>query len=124
MAGVFIDIEVSPEMSADAALAAIHCDWALGKPLRRGVVARPGVRYRWEDADLRHALQRLRERRFADAARALRPHRDVAHAYFGLTDPLPLAARAIALARARSAARRVAQVESPAPAREPEPTHR
>jgi predicted ATP-grasp superfamily ATP-dependent carboligase len=106
--GSFHAIDLNPRLygslalatRAGAPLAAVLCDWLLGKPVRR-VVARAGVRYRWEDADLRYVLRRLRERRFSDAVAALKPRRDVAHAHFRLNDPAPLFARALALGLAR-----------------------
>jgi predicted ATP-grasp superfamily ATP-dependent carboligase len=106
--GAFHAIDLNPRLygslahatRAGAPLAVVFCDWALGKQVRRAE-ARPGVRYRWEDADARHAIASLRERRFGDALAALRPHRDVAHAHFRLDDPGPLAARALLLARGR-----------------------
>jgi predicted ATP-grasp superfamily ATP-dependent carboligase len=79
---------------AGAPLAAIWCDWLL-KGETADVSARPGVRYRWEDADLRNALRCLREGRPRQAAAILTPSRGVAHAYFRWYDPLPLAVRAL-----------------------------
>jgi len=102
--GEFYAIDLNPRLygslalasRAGAPLAAIFCDWLLG---RAGppVTARPGVRYRWEDADLRHAVARFRTRRYRDAAAALRPRRDVAHAYFRINDPGPMLARLLLL---------------------------
>jgi predicted ATP-grasp superfamily ATP-dependent carboligase len=77
---------------AGAPLAAIWVDWLTGRDPQTAV-ARPGVRYRWEDADLRNVTWRLRRGRVRDAARVLRPHRGVVHPYFRLADPGPLAAR-------------------------------
>jgi predicted ATP-grasp superfamily ATP-dependent carboligase len=106
--GAFHAIDLNPRLygslahatRAGAPLAVVFCDWVLGRGARR-VTARPGVRYRWEDADARHAIASLRARRFGDALEVLRPHRDVAHAHFRLDDPGPLAARALLLARGR-----------------------
>jgi predicted ATP-grasp superfamily ATP-dependent carboligase len=81
---------------AGANLPAFWCDWLLGRRPSR-VTARAGVRYRWEEGDLRHLLWQLRRRRFRAAAAVLRPQRRVAHAYFKLDDPAPLAARALAV---------------------------
>jgi predicted ATP-grasp superfamily ATP-dependent carboligase len=72
---------------------------SLSRPARETVVARPGLRYRWEEGDLRHALWQLQHRRLGAAASALRPQRRVAHAYFELRDPAPLGAAAVGLAR-------------------------
>jgi predicted ATP-grasp superfamily ATP-dependent carboligase len=59
--------------------------------------ARPGVLYRWEDADFRHALWQLRRLHWGRAAAALRIHRHVVHPFFRLHDPGPFAARALFL---------------------------
>ncbi len=64
-----------------------------------GVVARPGVRYRWEEGDVRHFFWQLRHGRPRAAADVLRPRRGVAHAYFERSDPAPLAAAVVDLAR-------------------------
>jgi predicted ATP-grasp superfamily ATP-dependent carboligase len=80
-------------VKAGAPLPAIWCDWLLkGRAVEAR--ARPGVHYRWEDADLRNALRCLRNGRPMRAAAILRPRREVAHAYFRWYDPLPLAVRA------------------------------
>jgi len=104
--GRFHAIDVNPRLygslalatRAGAPLAVILCDWILGRPTAP-VTARAGVRYRWEDADLRHALAQLRQGRVRAAASALAPRRDVAHAHFRLSDPGPLAARFVSLGR-------------------------
>jgi predicted ATP-grasp superfamily ATP-dependent carboligase len=85
-------------VDAGAPLPQIWADALLGRtPDRR--VARPGVRYRWEDADLRHVLWQLRrgERRAALAAAS--PRRSVSHAYVSARDPLPAIVRAGELLR-------------------------
>jgi predicted ATP-grasp superfamily ATP-dependent carboligase len=64
-----------------------------------GVVARPGIRYRWEEGDLRHFVWQLRHGRTWAAAAVLRPRRHVAHAYFERGDPAPLATALVDLAR-------------------------
>ena len=56
------------------------------------VVARTGIRYRWEDGDAKHLLWQLRRRRLRAAGAVLAPRRCVAHAYFEARDPLPLGA--------------------------------
>jgi len=85
-------------IEAGANLPAIWCDWLLGRS-PRFALARPGVHYRWEDAELRHFLWQLHRGRFRAAAAVLQPHRHVVHAHFRLTDPAPLAARCLYIAR-------------------------
>jgi predicted ATP-grasp superfamily ATP-dependent carboligase len=102
----FVPIDLNPRPygsmalanAAGAPLAAVWCDWLLTRgssPLR----ARPGVRYRWEDGDLRHLRWQLQRGNYRLAAEPLRPHRRVIHAHYRNTDPLPLLARGIYLAR-------------------------
>jgi predicted ATP-grasp superfamily ATP-dependent carboligase len=81
-------------VKAGAPLPAVWCDWLL-KGKDASLAARPGVYYRWEDADLRNFLRCLRDGRPGRAVSILRPRRGVAHAYFRWHDPLPLAARAL-----------------------------
>jgi predicted ATP-grasp superfamily ATP-dependent carboligase len=86
-------------IGAGANLPALWCAHVLGcdpVPTR----ARLGVRYRWEDADLRHALWQARRRNGREAAAVLRLHRGVVHAYFDPDDPGPMLARALFLTRA------------------------
>jgi len=78
-----------PQIWADALLG--HApDWR---------VARPGVRYRWEDADLRHVLWQLRNGDRRAALAAASPRRSVSHAYVSARDPLPALVRAGELLR-------------------------
>ncbi len=81
---------------AGAPLAAIWCDWLLGRssPQAR---ARPGHPYRWEDGDLRHLAWQLRHGDARSAAAVLRTHRSVTHAHYQGSDPLPLLARGLYL---------------------------
>ncbi|MDX6656583.1 MAG: FAD-dependent urate hydroxylase, partial [Solirubrobacteraceae bacterium] len=104
--GSFVPIDLNPRVYGSLALAlraganlpAIWCDWMLGgRP--RPVLARPGVSYRWEDADLRHFLFQLRHGNTAAAMEVLQPRRDTAHPHLELADPAPFAARALLLAR-------------------------
>jgi predicted ATP-grasp superfamily ATP-dependent carboligase len=106
--GRFSAIDLNPRLygslahasRAGAPHAVVFCDWLLGRP-QRPVTARPGVYYRWEDADLRNAIAALRERGPAAALDVLRPRRDVAHAFFAAGDPAPIAARALLLVKSR-----------------------
>jgi predicted ATP-grasp superfamily ATP-dependent carboligase len=99
---IFGSLELT--VAAGANLPAIWADVLRGRTVEP-VVARPGVRYRWEEGDAQHLLRQLRRRRLAAAAAVLTPHRGVAHAYFRLRDPAPLAA-ALAAAVGRRRRRR------------------
>lgn len=86
---------------AGANLPAVWCD------LQRGLDvtphrARPGVRYRWIEGDLRSVWAGLRSGRIhaAEALRALAPKRGTAHSTESLSDPRPT------LVRIRHTARR------------------
>ncbi len=84
-------------IGAGANLPALWCSYLLGgtpSPAR----ARPGVFYRWEDGDLRHALWQLRRRDLRAAADVMRLHRGVVHPFFEPRDPGPLAAALLCLA--------------------------
>jgi predicted ATP-grasp superfamily ATP-dependent carboligase len=81
------------EVSAGANLAALWCDWLLGRN-PSPVVARPGMRYRWEEGELCHFAWQLGHLRLRAAASVLKPHRRVTHAWFRVTDPGPFLARA------------------------------
>jgi predicted ATP-grasp superfamily ATP-dependent carboligase len=87
---------VTLDARAGANLPAIWCDWLLDR-MPYPVQARPGVRYRWEEGELCHLFWQLRRRKFRAAASVLRPRRRVVHAWFRLTDPGPLVARALDL---------------------------
>jgi predicted ATP-grasp superfamily ATP-dependent carboligase len=81
---------------AGANLAAVWCDWLLGRnPLP--VVAQPARRYRWEEGELCHFAWQLRHRRLRAAVAAVLPHRRVTHSWFRVTDPGPLVARGLNL---------------------------
>jgi predicted ATP-grasp superfamily ATP-dependent carboligase len=86
------------DVQAGANLPATWCDWLVGRR-PRAAAARPGVRLRWEDGELRYFLWQLRRGHARAAAAVLKPHRHVVHAHFRLTDPGPLAARALYLLR-------------------------
>ncbi len=91
---------MSLAIAAGAPLPAIWCDWLLsGSAPTAPVIARAGVRYRWEDADARHLLWRARNGYGRRALRALWPGRGVTHAYFQLRDPLPALIRPLYVAR-------------------------
>lgn len=111
--GEFSAIDLNPRpfgwlalaVRAGANLPAIWCDWLCGRHRPRAH-ARPGVRYRWDDGEARHLVWQLLHGHFRSAARVMRPHRGVVHAYFELRDPLPLAVEAAAIAARRVRPRR------------------
>ena len=83
---------------AGANLAAVWCDWLLGRnPLPLPVVAKPARRYRWEEGEFCHFAWQLRHRRLRAAVAAVLPHRRVTHSWFRVTDPGPLVARGLNL---------------------------
>lgn len=87
-------------LAAGANLPAIWVNALLGRPVAP-VVARPGVRYRWEETEILNAAVAAASGRLGDAVRIALPHRHTTHAFFRLADPAPLAARALGVARAR-----------------------
>jgi D-aspartate ligase len=91
--------------AAGVPLASLWCRWALGER-PEPVVATPGVRYRWGDADARLVGWALGSGRWDIAATALRPQRSVTHAFFRRDDPLPLIAQAVQLSLALGSRRR------------------
>jgi predicted ATP-grasp superfamily ATP-dependent carboligase len=87
---------VTLDARAGANLPALWCDWLLGRkpyPVR----ARPGLKFRWEEGEICHLFWQLRRGNFRAAAAVLRPHRRVVHAWFRVSDPGPLVARALFL---------------------------
>lgn len=103
--------------SAGVPLAALWCGWVLGERPRRRYQARPGARYRWEDADLRWMLHALRERKLGAALAAALPRRDVTHAYFSAGDPAPSVARPLQAIGIAARKRRTLSRGSAAPRR-------
>jgi predicted ATP-grasp superfamily ATP-dependent carboligase len=81
-------------------LPGIACGAARGntQPLAR---ARPGVRYRWAEGDIRHLFSAVRAKDMSvgRAMRELVPHRRTAHSLESLTDPRPGLVRLATLAR-------------------------
>jgi predicted ATP-grasp superfamily ATP-dependent carboligase/thioredoxin reductase len=104
--GSYAALDLNPRLYGSVALAiagganlpAIWSRWLLGEH-PTPATARPGVRYRWEDADLRHALSAARNGHPAKAATILMPRRGTTHPYFVRSDPGPFAARSIELMR-------------------------
>jgi predicted ATP-grasp superfamily ATP-dependent carboligase len=89
-------------IGAGANLPALWCDHVLQRRSVRPSGARTGVHYRWEDGDLRNALEQLGLGRLGSAATVLRPHRRVVHAHFRIDDPMPFAARMLSIAQKAS----------------------
>jgi hypothetical protein len=81
-------------VAAGANLPAIHCDLLRGYPVLP-VRARPGIFYRWVEADIRHVWQSLRAGTMTlpEAAMALRPQMGTAHSTESLNDLGPALAR-------------------------------
>jgi predicted ATP-grasp superfamily ATP-dependent carboligase len=86
------------DVAAGANLPAVWCNWLAGTH-RPAVTARAGVRYRWEEGEFLHLGFALRRREFRTAAGIARPHSRTAWAHGRITDPAPLIARALYLAR-------------------------
>ena len=116
--GSFASIDLNPRpygsialaIAAGADLPAIWAAWLRGER-RPFAVARAGVRYRWEDADLRRVVWELRRWHLAEAAEVARPRRHVVHPHFRWNDPGPLLARGAWFARRVIARSRKAPAE-------------
>ena len=106
--GIFAPVDFNPRpfgwmalaLRAGANLPAVWAECVQGRE-PQSVRPRPGVRYRWEDGDLKHLLWQLRRGRARAAAAVVVPRRRVAHAYFELRDPRPLGAALARLAERR-----------------------
>lgn len=106
--GEFAAIDFNPRLYGSLALAveagaplpAIWCDWLIRGRVAR-CTARPGVPYRWSDADLRHVWAFLRRGRPLAAAAVLRPRKGTVHPYLRGRDPAPAAARLLQMLRHR-----------------------
>lgn len=85
-------------IAAGANLPAIWCDYLLNRRMPAPAEARPGLRFRREDTELRAALELAGHGRLTAAAAILRPRRHVVHAYFRRDDPLPAVAGMLSLA--------------------------
>lgn len=116
--GGFAAIDFNPRLYGSIALAeragasipAVWCDWLLKGEVDE-CAARPGVFYRWEEAETRNTLRRLRTGRIRDALAVLRPRRPLARAYFRWSDPAPAMAMAMRMVKSRRADRRSARAE-------------
>jgi predicted ATP-grasp superfamily ATP-dependent carboligase len=117
--GGFAAIDFNPRVygslalpvKAGANLPALWGRWLCGDPVPdEPVVARPGYRYRLEEAELRNLFFMLKEARLGPALDIVRPRHRVAHAYFRWEDPGPLVGRVVALAEHRLTGRAQAVV--------------
>jgi len=91
-------------VAAGANLPAVWLDLLAGREVSRHR-ARPDVRYRWLEGDLRHVATQVRSGAMSarEATRALLPHRATAHSVESLKDPKPMITRFRSAARSRSA---------------------
>src|SRR2546423_1012770 len=127
--GGYAAIDVNPRpygslalaLGAGANLPVLWAEWALGGA-PQPAQARPGGHYRWEDAELRNLIWRLRRGRLFEAARVLLPRRGAVHPHFAASDPGPLVARFLTLARrAATRARRSSGVRTRDAGEPPDP---
>ncbi|HEY1286029.1 MAG TPA: hypothetical protein VGF04_08065 [Solirubrobacterales bacterium] len=116
--GEFAAIDFNPRLYGSVALAAraaapipkVWCDWVMyGKADE--CAASAGVFYRWEEAEARNLLLRLRSGQLGEAISILRPRRPIARAYFRWSDPLPALTMLARMVRSRLAGRRSARAE-------------
>jgi predicted ATP-grasp superfamily ATP-dependent carboligase len=116
--GGFAAIDFNPRLYGSVALAAragapipaVWCDWLL-KGEADECTARPGVYYRWEEAEARNVLQRLRAGEVGEALAVIRPRRPLARAYLRWTDPGPALGMLVRLFKSRWADMRSARAE-------------
>jgi predicted ATP-grasp superfamily ATP-dependent carboligase len=103
--GRFSAIDLNPRVFASLALAVqaganlptLWCDHLLGRESTATDGARSGVRYRWEDGELRYGIRQALSGELGAALSVLRPYRRVVHAYFDLEDPAPLIVQGLAI---------------------------
>jgi predicted ATP-grasp superfamily ATP-dependent carboligase len=93
---------LSLALRAGANLPGIWADQLLDRTSTATEGARPSVRYRWEDGELRYMIRHALAGNLREAVAVLRPYRHVAHPYFELLDPVPLAVQGLMLARDRT----------------------
>ena len=114
--GEFAAIDFNPRLYGSIALATragapipvVWCDWLLhGEAGEHAAMA--GVYYRWEEAEVRNALWRLRRGEVGEAIEVMRPRRPEARAYFRWSDPGPAIAMFWRMVKSRLADRRSAR---------------
>ncbi len=116
--GGFATIDFNPRLYGSIALATragapipkVWCDWLLRGEADE-CAASAGVFYRWEEAEVRNLLLRLRSGRLRDALEVIRPRRPLARAYLRWSDPLPAAVMLVRMVRSRLEDRRSARAE-------------
>ena len=104
--GSFAPIDFNPRLYGSLALAvaaganlpSLWCQHLMGEE-PSPAYARPGARFRWEEAELRRTLLQLRRGHPGGALAALRPHRGVVHALARSADPGPIVARTASVLR-------------------------
>jgi predicted ATP-grasp superfamily ATP-dependent carboligase len=106
---------------AGASLPVIWCEWLGGHEVVASA-ARPGYRYRWDDAEIRRLAFLIKRRRILSAFDVLGSGRRTVWAYMSASDPLPFMARGMAFVRHRRSApkrgtRSRPPLASPAPRR-------
>jgi predicted ATP-grasp superfamily ATP-dependent carboligase len=103
--GRFGLIDLNPRLFASLALAvraganlpALWCDHLLGRKMNV-TDARAGVRFRWEDGELRYFIRQAFSGEVSAALSVLRPYRRVVHGYFELRDPMPFVVQTLVVA--------------------------
>ena len=87
---------------AGAPLPVVWCDWLLGRRFA-ATAAQPGYRYRWDDAEIRRLGWLVGHRQVGSIPDLIRPRPRTVRAHLWRSDPLPLAARVLALLHHRGA---------------------
>ena len=100
---------------AGAPLPVVWCDWLLRRRLAPGA-AKPGYRYRWDDAEIRRFGWLVSHEQLGAIPDLVRPRPRTVRAHLWRSDPLPFAARGIALLRHRIGRRKSHAVPRAAPA--------
>jgi predicted ATP-grasp superfamily ATP-dependent carboligase len=97
---------LSLALRAGANLPGIWADQLLDRKSTATGGARPGIRYRWEDGEVRYLIRHALSGDVREVLAVLRPYRRVAHPYFELFDPVPLAVQGLVLALDRTGSTR------------------
>jgi predicted ATP-grasp superfamily ATP-dependent carboligase len=100
---------------AGAPLPVVWCDWLLRRK-SAARAAQPGYRYRWDDAEIRRFGWLVSHGQLRSIPDLIRPRSRTVRAHLWRSDPLPLAARVVALLRHRGARLRQRSLPRAAPA--------